>query len=262
MDDVYVRTGAFIEFAVKRFTEKSPSHARILDVGCGSAQMVAVLLRLGFDAYGCDIAKYWSPNPPVGEDRLSTISLAPYQLPFDESAFDLVLSTSVLEHVQNKEECFREIHRVLRPGGYALHFYPSKWYLPLEPHIFVPLANYFWPNCPRWWLGFWALIGIRNEFQKGKRWKEVLELNHKYYGEGLSYWSNRQYRALSLKVFGNCSWPMHLFVQQFPRKLTRVLRWLPFNGLVALSAKAFRTNFMVQQKQAVHRVHRPAHGPD
>lgn len=248
MDDTYVRTAAFIEFAVRRLTGESPSRTRILDFGCGSGQMVAVFLRLGFDGYGCDMVAHWSQNPPVSEERLSTISLVPYRLPFDESAFDIVVSSSVLEHAQNKEDCFREIHRVLRPGGYALHLYPAKWYLPGEPHIYVPLVNYLWPNCPRWWLGFWALIGIRNEFQQGKRWKEVLDLNHKYCGEGLSYWTNRQYRALSLEVFGNCSWPMHLCVEHSPRKLARILRRLPFNDLVAVLSREFRTSFMVQQK--------------
>ena len=155
----------FLDIAIRLLGGFSlPSHTKVLDFGCGSGQLVDALLQLGFDAYGCDISAYWSGEPSVAPERLHLISSMPYRLPFDDSIFDVVVSTSVLEHAQNKEEYFQEIHRVLRPGGYSMHIYPGKWYLPYEPHIYVPLVNYFWPYCPKWWLGLWALLGVRNEF--------------------------------------------------------------------------------------------------
>ena len=210
--------------------------------------MVDSLLRRGFDAYGCDIKAYWSGNPTTTGERFRTISLEPYRLPFDENYFDVVVSTSVLEHAQNTQELFSAIHKALRPGGYSMHFYPGKWYLPYEPHIYVPLVNYFWPHCPKWWLGVWALLGVRNEFQKNMSWKEVLRSNDQYCQRGLCYLSNRQYRKLSLRVFGNCSWPMRFYIENGYGGFPRLLRRLPFKNLSGLLSKEFRMGFLVQRK--------------
>jgi SAM-dependent methyltransferase len=42
------------------------------------------------------------------------------RLPFADGAFDLVFGHAVLHHVPDLERAWREIHRVLRPGGVAL----------------------------------------------------------------------------------------------------------------------------------------------
>ncbi|RED48367.1 class I SAM-dependent methyltransferase [Seonamhaeicola aphaedonensis] len=54
---------------------------------------------------------------------------------FDDSSFDLVITSDVMEHIYNPEMAFREIHRTLKSGG---------------AHIFsVPLVNKFNPT-QRW----------------------------------------------------------------------------------------------------------------
>ncbi len=40
-----------------------------------------------------------------------------FQLPFPDQSFDVVLSSDVLEHLNDLRTTFSEIHRVLRPGG-------------------------------------------------------------------------------------------------------------------------------------------------
>ena len=172
----------------------------------------------------------------------------PYRLPYQDGAFDVVISTSVLEHAQNKEELFIEIRRVLKTGGFSMHLFPAKWYLPSEPHIFVPLVNCFWPNCPRWWLALWALLGVRNQFQYGKPWKEVAEANSEYCAHGLSYWSNRAYRDLSLKIFGNFASPMDFYIKNGYGGIPKLLRKLPFQRLVGWVAGEIRMNFIVVQR--------------
>jgi len=45
-------------------------------------------------------------------------------IPFDDNAFDIVLSYDVLEHVLDPRATIREVHRVLRPGGKAFIVFP------------------------------------------------------------------------------------------------------------------------------------------
>jgi ubiquinone/menaquinone biosynthesis C-methylase UbiE len=43
-----------------------------------------------------------------------------HQIPFPENHFDVVLCNHVLEHVADDIKAMSEIHRVLKPGGYAI----------------------------------------------------------------------------------------------------------------------------------------------
>ncbi|MBO0730410.1 MAG: class I SAM-dependent methyltransferase [Acidimicrobiaceae bacterium] len=53
-------------------------------------------------------------------------------LPYEEATFDVVYSDWTMEHVERPEPPFREIHRVLKPGGrYWLRLRPTN----LEPGI-------------------------------------------------------------------------------------------------------------------------------
>src|SRR5262245_15640403 len=106
---------------------------RVLDFGCGAGELVGHLLALGYDAHGCDIVLASdAPGIAAAPQRFKQIAQAPYRLPYDDASFDVVLSTSVLEHARNPEEYLVEIRRVLAPGGVAMHLLPGKWYLPYE----------------------------------------------------------------------------------------------------------------------------------
>lgn len=241
---------AFFEAAMSELGAVRPgTGARVLDFGCGEGRLVERLCRLGFDAYGCDLAAAWPDGPLSRSGRLRTISREPYELPFDDNAFEAVLSTSVLEHARNKEDCFREIHRVLKPGGCAMHLYPGKWYLPWEPHLYVPLVNFFWPRCPAWWLGVWAVLGVRNGFQKGQPWRSVVAANLRYCREGLSYWSTSRYRELSLRIFGNCRWPMRFYIDHSQGGFARLFRRLPLKTLSGQLSRETRMALLVQRKE-------------
>jgi SAM-dependent methyltransferase len=54
------------------------------------------------------------------ESPLAKVKMDIHNIPFGESHFDVVLCNHVLEHVQDDIKAMREIHRVLKPGGYAI----------------------------------------------------------------------------------------------------------------------------------------------
>ncbi len=97
--------------AIKDMSGLDTSQISVLDFGCGKGGLVNSLCKLGLDTYGCDVDPYWEGEQP----KLREIQRSPYKIPFDDESFDVVISTSVLEHAQNSLELFYEIKRVLNP---------------------------------------------------------------------------------------------------------------------------------------------------
>jgi SAM-dependent methyltransferase len=235
---------ALVLDAVRDLAKTNPATAKVLDFGCGRGALVEALCASGVDAYGCDVDPRWDRDT----SRFAVIQRPNYRIPYEDNSFDLVCSTSVLEHAQNIRECFYEIRRVLKPGGISFHIFPSKWYLPSEPHIHVPFVNVMWPNQPHWWLASWALIGVRNEFQQGLSWREVTEANRHYCETGVSYRTNSFLHEVSIEVFGNCGWPMRYFLSKGDGQVARLYRRLPLKGLIAWMSKHTRMACLVQCK--------------
>jgi SAM-dependent methyltransferase len=55
-------------------------------------------------------------------------------LPFEDSFFDTVISVSVLEHTPTPHLLFKEMSRVLKPGGKMIAHVPFSFRLHEEPH--------------------------------------------------------------------------------------------------------------------------------
>ena len=63
-------------------------------------------------------------NEDVDETRVADASKL---LPFADAEVDLVVSRSMLEHLVDTSGFVRETYRVLKPGGYTIHVFPSKY---------------------------------------------------------------------------------------------------------------------------------------
>jgi len=161
-----------------------PAGAKILDVGCGLGDSVQILMSMGYDASGVDIIEYWNRGfesfwedrlKPQGAylEKLHLVECEHYRFPFPDASFDFAFSSQLFEHVFNCEDVFREIARVLKPGGISLHVFPGPNMF-LEGHINVPLPFLcHWPP----YLYFWALMGRRSLRQGGFSWKETVASN-------------------------------------------------------------------------------------
>jgi SAM-dependent methyltransferase len=237
----------FIAQALLDLGHRQP--VRVLDFGCGSGGLVRSLRLLGLDAWGCDLRAFWqSSNDPFVKCLRVIAPEAPYRLPFLDESFDSVVSTSVLEHAENKDEIFREIHRILIPEGQMLHIFPGKFHIPLEPHIYVPLVSWFWPYVPRFWLAWWAILGIRNEFQADMSWREVADANAEFVKRGLSYWTHANLRRSVKRIFGNCEFPNRYYILHAPGGVARLCRRLPFKSLTGWASGQFRIGLLHAKK--------------
>ncbi|HEX5339906.1 MAG TPA: methyltransferase domain-containing protein [Gammaproteobacteria bacterium] len=84
-------------------------------------------------------------------------------LPFEDAAFDIVISNHVIEHVGDRvqqADHLSELGRVLAPGGYVYVATPSRWQI-VEPHFALPLLSWI-PR--RWQDGYVRITG------KGERY--------------------------------------------------------------------------------------------
>jgi SAM-dependent methyltransferase len=54
------------------------------------------------------------------ESPLAKVKMDIHQIPFEDNRFDVVLCNHVLEHVRDDIQAMRELHRVMKPGGFAI----------------------------------------------------------------------------------------------------------------------------------------------
>jgi SAM-dependent methyltransferase len=109
-----------------------PENARVLDLGCGRIGLRA--LEPTLDITGVDLVERPDyPGPFVRAD-------ATKRLPFDDDEFDLVYSSSVIEHVAPADRATfaAEIRRV----GRGWFVQTPAWSFPIEPHALLPAAHW------------------------------------------------------------------------------------------------------------------------
>jgi SAM-dependent methyltransferase len=95
---------------------------RVLDLGCGSGQNAIALSRQGAHAIALDLSKAQlalaRKLADVAEVRVEWHESDVADLAFLRAdSIDLALAVGVLGEVDDLDRCFRQVHRVLRPGA-------------------------------------------------------------------------------------------------------------------------------------------------
>jgi len=101
-----------------REIERLPRHVRILELGAGGGFFAAELDRRGFA--DLTLSDFTATTLAALRKRLPSAQLIGAdgaRLPFRDGAFDVVISTDVIEHIPEAEEHVAEVARVLAPTG-------------------------------------------------------------------------------------------------------------------------------------------------
>jgi ubiquinone/menaquinone biosynthesis C-methylase UbiE len=92
--------------------------ATILEVGCGTGNYVSALAgHFGCTAYGLDPSAGMLAHARGQPEHVTWLLGRAEHLPFAADVFDLIFSVDVIHHLLDKAAFYREVLRVLRPGG-------------------------------------------------------------------------------------------------------------------------------------------------
>lgn len=80
---------------------------RVVDIGCGYGRNRGIVESVGGAWVGVEPFE-GGAHTVVGEAEA---------LPFHDASFDIVIMDAVLEHVQDVDAAFKEVARILKPGG-------------------------------------------------------------------------------------------------------------------------------------------------
>ena len=116
-----------ITYAADRFRHAAGDdrwpYGRALELGCGTGFFLLNLMQAGLTARGSVtdlspgmVAAALRNAENLGLDVDGRVADAE-QIPYDDATFDVVVGHAVLHHIPNLDAAFREVLRVLKPGG-------------------------------------------------------------------------------------------------------------------------------------------------
>lgn len=101
---------------------------RVLDAACGEGYGSHLLSRQAAHVTGIDLdeATVVHARERYGHDTLDFHCGDCTRLPFDDDAFDVVVSFETLEHLEAQDALLAEFRRVLRPDGFVVLSSPDR----------------------------------------------------------------------------------------------------------------------------------------
>lgn len=132
-----------LEWAIDRLL---PAHGTVLEIGCGrNAPMLTKIKGKADQLIGIDLVEFTNPDPEltlIPGDACHMTAIA-------DRSVDLIFSRSVMEHIQDVHACYREVARVLKPGGCYIFLTPNffdyisliAWIVPNRLHPMLVRAT-------------------------------------------------------------------------------------------------------------------------
>ncbi|MCC6457428.1 MAG: class I SAM-dependent methyltransferase [Caldilineaceae bacterium] len=155
-----------IKWLIERYARHLPSGGTCLDVGCSAGAMTVVIAPLFGQMVGLeyDEAALVAVEPAY-RAQIDFLRGDAMTLPLPDNSVDAVICAQVYEHVPDDAQLFREIYRVLVPGG-LVFFSGPNWLFPIEPHYFLPFLHWL---SAQWAARYLRLTGMGSEYYERSR---------------------------------------------------------------------------------------------
>ncbi len=115
--DSFARSRGRLDYIARQIRRIRPFPLCVLNVGIGEGYLEDGLLKMGQRVFVLDL-------DPRSVERMNTRGVQAHvgrieQMPFEAAAFDVVITSEVLEHLSEEEgrQALIEVRRVLRPNG-------------------------------------------------------------------------------------------------------------------------------------------------
>lgn len=102
-------------------------NVKILDIGCGRLNLLRFMQKNGYGSlYGVDFSDELLDGT---SDDIKVYKMDCRNMSFDDSFFDVVVASDVLEHIEDDVIAIKEIWRVLKKNGIFIVFVPAFKFL-------------------------------------------------------------------------------------------------------------------------------------
>ncbi|TGL99684.1 class I SAM-dependent methyltransferase [Leptospira jelokensis] len=99
---------------IKRYV----ASGHFLDIGSSFGGFLEVAKEEGFSIQGVEISEYAASY--ANENKIPTYNGNLYDANFPAESFDVITLVEVIEHIENPNRFFKELTRILKPGGLLL----------------------------------------------------------------------------------------------------------------------------------------------
>ncbi len=108
--------------------EKHGSGKKVLEYGCGTGHNSMYLASFASELTAIDISDYAIETAEkharkLGLTNTRFLEMNAEELTFDDNSFDLIFGNAIIHHL-DLHKSYKEIYRVLRPGGKAIFYEP------------------------------------------------------------------------------------------------------------------------------------------
>lgn len=120
-------------------------NGKIIDIGCGTGEMLQVLEEHKFNPFGLDYSfkMLREISKENAGEKYPLINGDTENLSFKDESFDGIICAGVIEYLNDDKKALKEIARVLKPGGFAIitlsnRLSPARVF---EPFVHNPIGQ-------------------------------------------------------------------------------------------------------------------------
>lgn len=148
-DDRFVKVDTKLTEILRSKIVGNPKKPKVLDIGVGDGVYERLLtrnVRKKVDFYGVDISKKQLKRAGKYVDYIKCVNVDSEKIPFEDSKFDLVIISELLEHLFTPEKVLSEAIRLLKKKGLLFLTYPNSGSLQIRLSLLFtgrsPMLNY------------------------------------------------------------------------------------------------------------------------